>query len=63
MANLPTTVWLNPDLEVEYVQTGETNIVDPLLNILVDPLLNEVVDTAVEGIALPATVWAQDDSL
>lgn len=61
--NVPATVWQPTDGNSEFSNTGANNIVDTLSNFLVDPSGNFVIDTGVTQTPIPATVWAEDDSL
>lgn len=60
-ANVPATVWQDPDQDVEYTVGDANSIVDPSGNTLVDPDGNQVIDTGVTADFIPATVWSEDD--
>lgn len=61
--DVPQTVWRNTDGLTEYSNGGVYNIDDPSDVYLVDPSGVFIVDTGVVASLIPASVWAEDDSV
>ena len=61
--NVPATVWQPTDGLSNFSSESPNDIVDTLGNNLVDPSGNQIVDTGVVQTFIPATTWAENDSL
>lgn len=60
---LPATVYRSTDGLSEWSSEAANDIVDTLGNNLVDTAGNQIVDTGIIQTLIPATVWAEDDSV
>lgn len=61
--NVPRTIWQPTNGLSELSNGGVYNIVDTVVNFLVDPSGVFIVDTGVINTLIPATEWAEDDSV